>query len=353
MSRIAKYSGCTLVSRSAVTLIELIIAVLILSLLFGSAYGIMRYSRSETEKGFWIQKTITQLRNSTRAITQKLKKTSYPTTIIKKLGENQKVISFKEKRTYYDTGRLKKIEINDDENFDMHAMVTDGAILSPTFSEQSIMYFPVCTPEYESPSGYEEGIITWVELVLTPGKNYRTNGLGSLRMIERTETYNTKTISDRAFGFSSTFSRSLPVKTDKELVSDVRDIEIEYFEIEQLRGVYFQGEDKVEEHNKKILVSMTIACSHPRDGKIWLSDRCAVINNVGIVKLDTGSLMALIKINSSGPGGSAIVQVGTDENTVTVGSAVGSFRVKSILSDSVVLTLPDSDIERHLVLKDS
>lgn len=340
-------------SRAGFTLIEVILAVLMLSLLFGSGYGIMSYSRRETEKGFWIQQAITQLRNGTRAISQKLKMTSYPSTIIKTdsgVAEDQKVISFKEMREYDYTGRLRKLSVNPKTNFDMHAIITDGAGIAPTFEDISIMYFPVCTPEKETASGYEEGTITWVELVLKPGKDYRLSGLGALHMVERVETYSTKSDPDRAFGLDKTFDRSIKPVRDKVLIEDVREIGVEYYEIEELRGIYVTREgNKYEEHSKRILVSFDVTCSHPKDGKIWLSDQCSVINNVGVVKLAGSNLMELVRITGS----KAEIRHDGATTIVRQGDMLGSFKVKAILTNSVVLVLPGSDIERYLTLKDS
>lgn len=353
-----KFKSCNKIclnQRSAVTLIEIILAVLMISLLFGSGFAVMRYSRKETEKGFWIQQAITQLRNGTRAITQKLKMTSYPSTIIKKVvgGKDvQKVITFKEKREYDYTGRLRNLEINDDDSFDMHAIITEGGGISPTFEDQTIMYFPICSPEKDTSAGYEQGTIKWVELVLRPSKNYRYTGLGSLHLLERVDTYSTGSDPQRAFGLTKQFSKSIAVKRDKLIIDDVREIEIDYFDIDELRGVYVtKSGERYEETSKRILVSMGITCSHPKDGKIWLSDQCSVINNVGVVKMLGSNLMALIKINSSGAGGSAVIKTSDGEKNVSVGDTVGVFKVTQILSDAVVMVLPGSEIERYLSLK--
>ena len=57
----------------AFTFVEVCMSVIILSLVFGVAAGIMSYARKETQKGFWIQQSISQLRNATRQIGVKMK----------------------------------------------------------------------------------------------------------------------------------------------------------------------------------------------------------------------------------------------------------------------------------------
>lgn len=336
--------------KSGVTLIELMIAVLLLSLLFGSAYGVMRYSRLETAKGFWIQQAITQLRNGTRAITQQLKRTSYPSTIIDESDKAAKVITFKEMRTYHHTGRLDTIETNESTDFDLHAMVTDGAVISPSFKEQSILYFPVCTPEKEDSSGTTSGNITWYELVLRPEKTFKYNGLGRLHFVQRSDTYVT-TGDERAFGLTGKkFDRQDPVTGDKLLINDVRGIEVQYFEVEELRGItYKENGEQVLEKNKKVLLSLTVTCSHPKDGKIWLSDRCSVIINVRLVELP---MIALIEIVSTGSSGKAVVSEGGTEKTVGVGDMLGGYKVNDIVEEALVLIIPGSDTEYYLPLKE-
>lgn len=336
--------------RSAVTLIEVCLAVLFLSLLFGSANGVMTYSRRETEKGFWIQQAITQLRNGTRAMTDMLKKTSYPSTIIKTAGGDEKVISFKEKRDYDMSGRLRNLAINPNKNFDMHAIISGSGALVPTFDDQTIMYFPVCEPEKDLEDGYTAGKINWVQLVLKPSKNYKTSGLGTLQIVEREETYNTKADPKRAFGLTSEFKDSIPVTRTREIIDDVREIEIDTYDIDELRGIFVTKEGtRHEAVTKRILISMNISCCHPKDKRIWLSDQCSVINNVELVKMAGSSIMQLIKIVSAGPGGSAVVKLNGADLSVNVGGAVGSYKVKAINSDSIILVQPGSDVERLLV----
>ncbi|MBU1107409.1 MAG: prepilin-type N-terminal cleavage/methylation domain-containing protein [Candidatus Riflebacteria bacterium] len=360
------------ISRNArgVTLVETMLAVTLLSLLFGAANSVLSYSRRETEKGFWIQQAISQLRNGTRAITDMLKKTSYPSTIIRTgsgAARNEKVISFKEKRTYdgedafgnladkKGSGRLRDLELNSSDAFDMHSVITGSGIIRPSFKDQTIMYFPICEPEKDFEDGYTAGNITWVELLLRPERHYSTSGLASLILVERNETYNTK--SDpyrRAFGLTNEFDRAIPVSREREIINDVNGIEVDSYAIDELRGVFVtQSGQKNEVTTKRILVSINVSCSHPKDGKIWLSDQCSVINNVELVTLAGTEYLELLQVFSAGPSGSAKVKYNNSELTVSVGGMVGTYKVSSINSDSknesIGLKATDSDVERLLV----
>ncbi|PKL42148.1 MAG: hypothetical protein CVV41_15330 [Candidatus Riflebacteria bacterium HGW-Riflebacteria-1] len=340
------------VDRNArgVTLVETMLAVIMLSLLFGSANNVLSYSRRETEKGFWIQQAITQLRNGTRAITDMLKKTSYPSTIIRYSTGEEKVISFKEKREYDISGRLRKMELNPSTAYDMHS-ITDGGVVRPNFNDQTVMYYPVCEPEKDFDSGYIAGKVNWVQLVLKPSSHYSTSGLGTLFLIEREKTYDTRSDSSRAFGLSDDFDTGDTITRVREIINDVNAIEVYSYEIEELRGIYVtQTGDRQEVINKRILVSISISVSHPKDSKIWLSDQCSVINNVQLVKMVGGEYLELLAVLSAN---SAKVKYNTSELTVSVGSAVGPYRVTKIEANAIGLTEPGSTVERLLVKTDS
>ncbi|MGM0598905.1 MAG: hypothetical protein ACQETH_03700 [Candidatus Rifleibacteriota bacterium] len=331
-------------------MIEILLSVLMLSLLFSSGYGIMTYSRKETAKGFWIQQAITQLRNGTRLISDKLKQTSYPSTIIKKDAggvTEEKVVYYKEQRIYDFTGRLIDMPTHENENFDMHAMVTDSGSIIPDNNEHRILYFPICTPEKETTAGYEEGTITWVELVLKPSPDYQYSGLGRLHLVERGDTYNTKSDPDRAYDLDKEFSESLTIKRDKVIIEDVSEIDIEYFEIEELKGVFYVEGVKKEKLNKRILATIHIACSHPKDPKIWLSDQCSVVTNVGIVREPVNNVLALLEIYST----SARIKYNTQVKTVSEGDSIGDFEVSEISSDNVLLVNKETGNERILTVK--
>ena len=327
------------------------LAVILLSLLFGAANSVLSYSRRETEKGFWIQQGITQLRNGSRAITDLLKKTSYPTTITRDSVVGEKVISFHEKREYDLSGRLRKMDVNASTDFDMHS-ISDGDMIKPSFIEQTIMYFPVCEPEKDLETGYTAGVINWVELLLKPSHNYSETGLGTLVIIEREKTYDTRSETvNRAFGLSGAFDRGLPTSRVREIINDVNAIQVDSYEIDELRGlvVTTDGAPPLPVVNKKILVSINISVSHPKDAKIWLSDQCSVINNVQLVKVAGGGMELLQVISAS----SAKLKYNGTEKNVSVGGTIGPYMVTQIIdANSIAMKELGSDLEQILYKRD-
>ena len=336
------------------TLLEVCLAVTFLGFLFTAAFGVMRYTRTESEKGFWIQKSITQLRNTTRAITSLLKKTSYPSTIVKLSGSSEKVFSYKEMRQYDRTGRLRNILVNDSTNFDMHAMISGSGAIVPDTLDQRILYFPICTPEIDASSGYEEGTIRWIELLLKPCKDYRYTGLGDIYLIERSDSYNTKSRTNRAFGMGKKFSDKLSIKTNKLLVSDVREVEIDSYSVEELRGVFFKAGERVERKRKRILTSISINTSHPKDKKIWLGDQCSIINNVGLVKVTPDVIIELVSVNWNGSSANSTAVVsynGQTKSGLSPGKTFGKYIVTHIYPDAVAIKEAGTEVEKFLTKK--
>lgn len=58
-------------------------------------------------------------------------------------------------------------------------------------------------------------------------------------MIEHEEEYDTRSSPlKRAFGLNRTFDKSIPIARSKELVTDVREVEVDFYDINELKGVY-------------------------------------------------------------------------------------------------------------------
>lgn len=336
-----------------VTLVEIILAVLFMSFLLGSANSIMSYSRRETERGFWLQKTIIELRNGIRLIGQRLKATSYPSTVLIDTSnrKNDKVISYKVKRKFFKkSGRIDKIFVNTRKDFDMHAMVTDGNDIVPLPSSQQIMYFPICEPEIESQSGgHKAGKITWVELLLEPASDYNITGAGDLFMVERQDDYITSGV-DRAFGIKNKkFYKSLPVIRKKKMISSVCAVAIDTYSTKEKIGEHIVNGVPTPEYRERILVTLSISCRHPKDRNTWLSDQCAIINHVDLVEVPVTSAMVLENVNVSA--GTANILVDGQSRSCSVGGNVGGYKVMRILPDAVVLRLSGTQFDRFVTRK--
>ncbi|MGI6445826.1 MAG: hypothetical protein BWY02_00783 [bacterium ADurb.Bin157] len=343
-------------SKPGFTLIEVMITVLLLSLLLGTGNSILSYSRQQTEKGFWIQQAIAQLRNTTRLIGIKMKETSYPSTLVKsKSGgiDTDSIYSFKERRKYDDIGRLRALDINTSDVYNMHTISTDGNTMAASYDDRTIMYFPICTPEIIVNGSKQSGtgIITWVHFVFRPAKNYSVTGLGSIYMDEHEVSYSTKS-PDYAYGLgkpSEAFSTSWVPTRSKELITDVSGIKVDTFSVSESKGqaVSKEGVKGDVATVKKNLVSITINCCHPKDGKITLYDQCSVISRVELTDdLVIPPSIQLIKVIKSGE--RALVKYGNDSATeVGLFDPVGPGKVVKIYSTSI--KVEEGGMERLVV----
>jgi len=254
------------------TLIELLIAVLLVTLIFGIAYQIMDQARRESRKGFWLQKAITELRNGTRALAIRLKKTSYPTTMAR-TGSQQVVVSYKEKRTFDESGRLRNLVVKSSTSMNLSAR--SGTIRSSA-DPVRLMLFPMCIPEMDLDS-YVPGVITWVEIVLEPDKEFAINGLSRIVICERNEVYDTRSLPDRAYSLNGGFNRTLTVANRKTLIGDVDQVRIDVYSMDELSGVHVTKTGTVgTTTKKKFLVSIRVECMNPVDKTMVIGDQCSV-----------------------------------------------------------------------------
>ena len=275
----------------AFTFVEVCMSILILSLVFGIGAGVMSYARKETQKGFWIQQSIGQLRNATRQIGIKMKEMSYPSTLVRNYTNTNppkliiKVIPFKEKRYYDNAGRLRNIDENPSDAYELHTMQGNTF---PSDKSQVLMYFPISEPEKDYSSGYTPGMITWVRFVLEPSKDFSITKLGSIFMEEFESEYDTRVKPDRAYGLDEHFSvKSSKLKRRSELIIDVSKVDISSYEVSTVRGIAYKkdgsGGDPV--MNVKNIITFKIWCKHPKDDRITLTDMCSVTSNTEVKPL--------------------------------------------------------------------
>ena len=316
-------------SRRGFTIVEALVSAILLVLLFMVAFRALSTARQEAMKGFWLQEQIIALRNTTRTITQCIKTTSYPTTLVKSNAE-ELLFSYKEMRTFDGSGRLRELTVKADDSMDMHLL---SGFVSPDEKPQRIMYFPACTPELDL-GNYTPGLITWYEFILEPDpNNFAYARLGRVRLIEREEPYNTTSNPSRAFGLVTSFKSDLPVKREKVLIQNVSNIFVSHFSVDELRGIAVTESGQIDKQmRRRHLVSVRIECSHPRDERMQIGDQCSIVNNIDVSEL-MGSGMTLVVLKVTGS--SALVRLNGAEQTVAAGSSLSSqMSVKSVFSGS-------------------
>lgn len=328
------------------SVVEVLISVILISMLFYFSYNIMTYARVETEKGFWLHGAITDLRTGVRMISQKLKKTSYPSTVSKSISK-EIVTSFKELREYDGGGRLRNLVIRQTPGMDMYTM--EGPI-DPQPSPIVIMHFPICTPEIDTSATYIEGTITWVQLVLEPADHFSASGLGNLRLIEQTELYDTRSLLGRVYDLDKTFDPTLTSTTDKIIVRDVSEINISLYSVDELRGIYVTTQGQVSsEVRKRFLVSLRIECMHPKDDNLRIGDQCSVVNHIDVHVMGGGGN---IEVLSTTPPLKATIRFNGEQKEIILNDKIGggTYQITGIAEAGItVTTLPSGPMHFYPV----
>ncbi|NLI78753.1 MAG: hypothetical protein GX442_20225 [Candidatus Riflebacteria bacterium] len=334
--------------RAGFSVVEGTITLILVSMLFYVAFQVMSHARRESQKGFWLQKAITELRNGTRAISQALKKTSYPTTIVK-TGSQQLIQSYKEFRTYDDSGRLRFLKVKDSQDMDLKAVT---GITAAQGGGRTLMVFPACQPETEQ-GAHQPGTITWYELRLEPGREFHRTGVADLLLVERVETYDTRPLPKRAYSLTTAFRESLAPVREKRLVADVDTVEIDLLSVEELLGIHVTTEGGVvTTMRKRYLVSVRVECAHPFDDNVRIADQCSVVIHIDAGMLAGGAAIEVLQILGSGPGAKARVRFNGNETTVGAGQDIApGQRVVTVFAQGISVESQPGGRTRFYFLK--
>ncbi len=329
-----------------ITLIELMIAALLSVLIFGVIYMVLSRARAETQKGYWIQQAIQDLRNSSRRLSYLLKRTSYPTTI-EKSGTEEVVISYKEWREYDDSGRLRGMVIkSDDKEMDMYLL---PGSTSPDPEPQRLMLFPICTPEKVG----EEGTITWVEVILEASPIYSaTTPVGQIRLVTREEKYNSRGLKKRAYDLKKKFSEEIPIKSDQIIVRDVNTVDIQYYSADEVVGISVaaaKNSAAIEHKRKRYIIAVKTECVFPKDDKVMLPDQFTVVNNIDVSEFAGGiTLEVLAILGGENPSGAKITLNGVKMDVSLGATLPGNLKVVSITKSGIkVQVLPGNRIRSY------
>jgi hypothetical protein len=329
---------------NGLTLLEVMMAVGLSAMLFLAGFRLMSQARKETVKGLWLQKAIIALRNGTREISLLLKKTSYPSTMVKR-SNMEVVVSYKDYRVYDDSGRLRDIKTKDAANFDVYALsgrtTADGG-------ETTILRFPVCEPETDMGT-LVPGKIIWNELIYRPQPtNPHGTPLGTLFLIQREDTYQTQGLPFRAFSLAKTFDPGLPTKREKALIPDVEFVEVLLFSVDELRGIAVSDSGAVARKTKRrFLLTLQVGCCHPTDAKIAVTDQCSIVSNIDIFADGGAGSLVVLQVTGS----QARVNFNGTTSNVVAGSIIGGvFKVTTVFPTGItVVTIPGNSLRTYYV----
>ena len=193
--------------RKAFTLVEVVIALAIFSLLLTGIYRVFIGGSKTAGKGQWINNTVDQMRNALSFISAEIRKATYPTTMFK--------------NTIYDP-----CDNNDKKVPGKYYLIIlkDGTPINvPSSDKLKIMDWCVCSSE--KPEENEKGKFINHQLYLVYKTKTATSITGDL--VLKTESFNYTTDSKNNYARSGKiYLTPIPSETrEKTLVNDVESVE--------------------------------------------------------------------------------------------------------------------------------
>lgn len=193
-------------NKRAFTLVEVLIAMTVLSLFLGGVYKLFIGGSKTADKGQWINTTVDQMRNALNIISQEVRSSTYPTTMFSD--------------TIYDPCDNPDKSIA--AQYYMRILKDGEPITVPESGREKIMSWCVCSAEKP---GTESGKIVKHELYLAFKNKIKENIFGDL--ILKTSSYNYTTSSSNNYARSGKLSLTeIPDESrSKVLVNDVKSVE--------------------------------------------------------------------------------------------------------------------------------
>jgi prepilin-type N-terminal cleavage/methylation domain-containing protein len=242
--------------KSGFTLIEILVASVVLSLFLGGLYTLFGGGQRIAAKSSWLQFTIDRLRMTQQAVFKAIKTSSYPSTI--------------SPSNIYDAGGTEDNPGTNAGNYFVNLVAGTGKITAPDIIKSNDGVFLVTTrsePEmakFQDSSENKAGTICWNVFYMKVSQNNKE--LGTIYMDERTGTYSTSG-PNYARSLNLNFASATNVKTFK-LAEDIAWID---FQAASLG--YSPSEIKI-----------TISAQYYRDKKLSRESIIKVIPNVGVKK---------------------------------------------------------------------
>ncbi len=243
-------------NKAAFTLVEILVASVVLSLFLGGLYTIFGGGQRIAAKSSWLQFTIDRLRMTQQAIFKAIKTSSYPSTILPS--------------NIYDAGGTEESPGANASSYYVHLVAGTGKITAADIIKSNDGVFLVTSrsePEmanFQDSADNKAGSIRWNVFYMKASKNNKS--LGTIYMDERTGSYTT-TGPNYARSLNLKYASATNVKTFR-LAEDIAWID---FQAASLG--YTPSEIKI-----------TISAQYYRDDKLNRESIIKVIPNVGVKK---------------------------------------------------------------------
>ncbi len=256
-ARFAPAAEGTALRRQGFTLLELMIALAIVALFLFWVYQLFIGGSKTANKASWISAIVDQLRNGTTYLSQNIKSTSYPTTLLADTIKDPCENPDKSVAQEY----FLKIKSN------------GTNIKAPTSGAEEIMRFSVCQPEKPSATPPLPGQVTVFKLMFHAVPNTLVT-VGDLRMEVESFSFTTAPPQYAQGGKISL----TPIAGSKKTVSICTDVEYVNFQVDP-------GASLPTDPTDFRFMQIRIHCVYPKDPKTYKDNSIMITPNVGIMLL--------------------------------------------------------------------
>ncbi|MBF0409763.1 MAG: hypothetical protein HQM10_20650 [Candidatus Riflebacteria bacterium] len=253
--------------KLAFTVVELLIAVFILSIFVFYAYKLFIGGSKVATKAQWINGTTTQLRNAINNINNQLKGSSYPTTLLDDAIQEPGSSTDASKPYEKFCVQILSEKLGGDYGIEAKSL---------TASPKRILTWVMCEPEVVKSAQQKSGVLTRSSLFFVPSNN---PNLKVGKLILRTKRFNFTTIPAQKYALSGNFATFVHEKSrdyETVIVNDVEEVRITVTNLPPCKDPQ--------------PVKLAIKCRWPADPKVVKDASMNMMTNVGLTTIAAGAL---------------------------------------------------------------
>jgi prepilin-type N-terminal cleavage/methylation domain-containing protein len=254
--------------KQAFTVVELLIAVFVLSIFVFYAYKLFIGGSKIATKAQWINGTTTQLRNAINNINNQLKGTSYPTTLLDDAIQEPGSSTDPSKPYEKFCVQILSEKLGGDYGIEAKSL---------TAAPKRILTWVMCEPEVVKANQQKNGALTRSSLFFAPSNNIPNIKVGKL--ILRTRRFSFTTNPAEKYALSGNFASLVhekPRDYETVIVNDVEEVRITVTNLPPCKDPQ--------------PVKVAIKCRWPADPKVVKDASMNMMTNVGLTTIAGGAL---------------------------------------------------------------
>lgn len=238
--------------KLAFTLIEILVAIVIMAIFVYYAYQLFVGGSKTANKANWTSSIVNQLRNGTALLNKQIKQTSYPTTLLNDLLKDP----------------TENPNLQVPQKYYLKILQNNQQILPPQSGEKLIMSFVTCQPE--KPQQGLKGVLVENNLYFV----YKTSPFVPVGdLVLKTKAYNFTT-SPPDYAQSGNLNLQ-PIPNEEKTINICQDVAYVIFKVDPSATLPTLPTDFK-------FIQITIHCKFPKDPKTYKENSIIVTPNVGI-----------------------------------------------------------------------